>query len=312
MRVTSPFRSGAFFMSGLFAQTGLGEVLAIGASLSYSISLIGIRQGVRSATPITGVLILNATVAVLGFCIAASLGTLQKSMLVPVLLYLIGGCLGQGIGQITNAIGIEKMGVSRSVPIQSSTPIFSVTFAMIFLGERPGAAVGMGTLLIVAGVCLLSAAGRRDHQSFKRFFRGSLVYPLASAVSYGVLPVLANYAFSYQRTPIVGFSCAFASGTLLLLATRPLLPGGGELKADARAIRWFLFAALTTTAAAVMFWTAMSIAPVSTVLPLSRLVPLWVVLWTYLFLGSLERITSRVFMAALMVVGGGVLITAFK
>ena len=84
------------------------------------------------------------------------------------------------------------------------------------------------------------------------------------------------------------------------------------MKADARAIRWFLFAALTTTAAAVMFWTAMSIAPVSTVLPLSRLVPLWVVLWTYLFLGSLERITSRVFMAALMVVGGGVLITAFK
>lgn len=299
-------------MSGLFAQTGLGEMLAIGASLSYSVSLIGIRQGVRSATPIAGVLILNATVAAAGFVIAASLGTLQKSTLVPVLLYLIGGCMGQGIGQITNAIGIEKMGVSRSVPIQSSTPIFSVTFAMIFLGERPGAAVGVGTLLIVAGVCLLSASERRDEQSFRSFFRGALIYPLASALSYGILPVLANYAFSYQRTPIVGFACAFSGGTLLLLATRPLLPGGGELKADARAVRWFLFAALTTTAAAAMFWTAMSVAPVSTVLPLSRLVPLWVVLWTYLFLGSLERITSRLLLAALMVVAGGALITAFK
>lgn len=287
-------------------------MLAIGASLSYSVSLIGIRQGVRSATPIAGVLILNATVAAAGFVIAASLGTLQKSTLVPVLLYLIGGCMGQGIGQITNAIGIEKMGVSRSVPIQSSTPIFSVTFAMIFLGERPGAAVGVGTLLIVAGVCLLSASERRDEQSFRSFFRGALVYPLASALSYGILPVLANYAFSYQRTPIVGFACAFSGGTLLLLATRPLLPGGGELKADARAVRWFLFAALTTTAAAAMFWTAMSVAPVSTVLPLSRLVPLWVVLWTYLFLGSLERITSRLLLAALMVVAGGALITAFK
>ena len=299
-------------MSGLFAQTGLGEMLAIGASLSYSVSLIGIRQGVRSATPIAGVLILNATVAAAGFVIAASLGTLQKSTLVPVLLYLIGGCMGQGIGQITNAIGIEKMGVSRSVPIQSSTPIFSVTFAMIFLGERPGAAVGVGTLLIAAGVCLLSASERRDEQSFRSFFRGAVIYPLASALSFGILPVLANYAFSYQRTPIVGFACAFSGGTLLLLATRPLLPGGGELKADARAVRWFLFAALTTTAAAAMFWTAMSVAPVSTVLPLSRLVPLWVVLWTYLFLGSLERITSRLILAALMVVAGGALITAFK
>ena len=54
-------------MSGLFAQTGLGEMLAIDASLSYSVSLIGIRQGVRSATPIAGVLILNATVAAAGF-----------------------------------------------------------------------------------------------------------------------------------------------------------------------------------------------------------------------------------------------------
>ena len=56
----------------------------------------------------------------------------------------------------------------------------------------------------------------------------------------------------------------------------------------------------------------MSIAPVSTVLPLSRLVPLWVVLWTYLFLGGLERITPRIVLAAGMVVAGGVLITAFK
>ena len=287
-------------------------MLAIGASLSYSTSLIAIRQGMRSATPIAGVLILSATVSVLGLVIAAARGTLQESTLTPVLLFMLGGCLGQGVGQLTSAIGIEKMGVSRSVPIQSSTPIFSVTFAMIFLGERPGIGVGMGTLLIVAGVCLLSLGERRSHQSFKSFFQGALVYPLTSALSYALLPVLANVAFSYQKTPIMGFACAFTAGTLLLAITRPLLPGGGKLEADARAVRLFLGAGITTTLAAIMFWTAMTIAPVSTVLPLSRLVPLWVVLWSYFFLGGLERITSRIVAAALMVVAGGVLITAFK
>ena len=299
-------------MSGLFAQAGWGELLAVGASLSYSASLIAIRQGVRSATPIAGVLILSATVSVLGLVIAAARGTLLESTLTPVLLFMLGGCLGQGVGQLTSAIGIEKMGVSRSVPIQSSTPIFSVTFAMIFLGERPGVGVGMGTLLIVAGVCLLSLGERRSHQSFKSFFQGALVYPLTSALSYALLPVLANVAFSYQKTPIVGFACAFTAGTLLLAITRPLLPGGGKLKADARAVYLFLGAGVTTTLAAIMFWMAMTIAPVSTVMPLSRLVPLWVVLWTYFFLGGLERITSRIVAAALMVVAGGVLITAFK
>ena len=287
-------------------------MLAVGASLSYSASLMAIRQGVRSATPIAGVLILSATVSVLGLVIAAARGTLQESMLTPVLLFMLGGCLGQGVGQLTSAIGIEKMGVSRSVPIQSSTPIFSVTFAMIFLGERPGIGVGMGTLLIVAGICLLSLGERRSHQSFKSFFQGALVYPLTSALSYALLPVLANVAFFYQKTPIMGFACAFTAGTLLLAVTRPLLPGGGKLEADARAVYLFLGAGITTTLAAIMFWTAMTIAPVSTVLPLSRLVPLWVVLWSYFFLGGLERITSRIVAAALMVVAGGVLITAFK
>ena len=287
-------------------------MLAVGASLSYSASLMAIRQGVRSATPIAGVLILSATVSVLGLVIAAARGTLQESMLTPVLLFMLGGCLGQGVGQLTSAIGIEKMGVSRSVPIQSSTPIFSVTFAVIFLGERPGIGVGMGTLLIVAGVCLLSLGERRSHQSFKSFFQGALVYPLTSALSYALLPVLANVAFFYQKTPIMGFACAFTAGTLLLAVTRPLLPGGGKLEADARAVYLFLGAGITTTLAAIMFWTAMTIAPVSTVLPLSRLVPLWVVLWSYFFLGGLERITSRIVAAALMVVAGGVLITAFK
>ena len=287
-------------------------MLAIGASISYSTSLIAIRQGVRSATPIAGVLILSGTVSVLGLIIAAARGTLQESMLTPVLIFMLGGCLGQGVGQLTNAIGIERMGVSRSVPIQSSTPIFSVTFAMMFLGERPGIGVAMGTVLIVAGVCLLSLGERRADQSFKNFFQGALVYPLTSALSYGLLPVLANVAFSYQKTPIMGFACAFTAGTVLLAVTRPLLPDGGKLEADRRAVYLFLGAGITTTLAAIMFWTAMSIAPVSTVLPLSRLVPLWVVLWTYLFLGGLERITSRIVLAAGMVVAGGVLITAFK
>lgn len=299
-------------MSGLFTQAGWGELLAVGASISYSTSLIAIRQGVRSATPIAGVLILSSTVSVLGLIISAARGTLFESSLTPVLIFMLGGCLGQGVGQLTNAIGIERMGVSRSVPIQSSTPIFSVTFAMIFLGERPGVGVAMGTVLIVAGVCLLSLGERRSGQSFKSFFQGGLVYPLTSSLSYALLPVLANVAFSYQKTPILGFACAFTAGTVLLAATRPLLPGGGKLEADARAVYLFLGAGVTTTLAAIMFWTAMSIAPVSTVLPLSRLVPLWVVLWTYLFLGGLERITSRIVLAAGMVVAGGVLITAFK
>jgi drug/metabolite transporter (DMT)-like permease len=47
-------------------------------------------------------------------------------------------------------------------------------------------------------------------------------------------------------------------------------------------------------------------------MPLSRLGPLWAVLWTYLFLGHIERVTPRIFVAAILVVSGGGIIMVFK
>ena len=41
----------------------------------------------------------------------------------------------------------------------------------------------------------------------------------------------------------------------------------------------------------------------------SRLTPLWVVLFSPLFLGKLERLTPLLLLAALLVVAGGILIT---
>jgi uncharacterized membrane protein len=59
-------------------------------------------------------------------------------------------------------------------------------------------------------------------------------------------------------------------------------------------------------------WTAILGGNVSVVVPLSRVVPLWVMLWSWLFLGQLERITKRAALAAAMVVAGGVLVTLLR
>ena len=50
----------------------------------------------------------------------------------------------------------------------------------------------------------------------------------------------------------------------------------------------------------------------STTLPLSRLVPLWVLLLSYFCLRTLERIGWREAVAAALVVLGAALITAFR
>jgi uncharacterized membrane protein len=71
-------------------------------------------------------------------------------------------------------------------------------------------------------------------------------------------------------------------------------------------------AALANIIASTTIWTALSVGNVSVVIPLSRIVPLWVMFWSYFFLGQLERLTRRVVLAAARIVAGGVLITAFR
>ena len=93
---------------------------------------------------------------------------------------------------------------------------------------------------------------------------------------------------------------------------RPLLPDGGSIRADREALIWFAAATLANTAASITIWVAIFHGNVSVVVPLSRVVPLWVMFWSWLFLGQLERITKRVVLAAAMVVAGGVLITLLR
>ena len=104
----------------------------------------------------------------------------------------------------------------------------------------------------------------------------------------------------------------FTAGNLVLLAGRPLIPrwdGGQPLRRD---VFWLTAAGGLNIITAFLLTTAFTLAPISTTLPLSRTAPIWVLLISHLFLGQLERVTWRAVVAAVMVVTGGILITAFR
>ncbi len=64
--------------------------------------------------------------------------------------------------------------------------------------------------------------------------------------------------------------------------------------------------------AAYLMWTAFVAGMVSSVLPLSRMTPLWVILLSLLFLGKIERVAPKTAVSACLVVAGGMMITLFR
>ncbi|MBT3351193.1 MAG: DMT family transporter [Nitrospinaceae bacterium] len=299
-------------MSNLFSSIGLAEILALSSSLTYSFTFIFLRQGLRSGSPLAGVLTMGAIVGSVGLIAAASRGTLQTSTLTPILWFALAGCVGQGVGQMASFTGIQRMGVSRAAPIQGSAPIWAILLAVLILGEKPGLFVWVGAACVVTGVGLLSKPKEGEGGSIKDWFQGSLIFPLGASLMFAIMPVVAKFGFALQNTPFVAVGVAFSSAVVFLCVSRFGLGIGGEIRFDRRSLRWFILAGLSTTLSAGFFWTSLSMGDVSIMMPLSRLGPLWAVLWTYLFLGHIERVTPRIFFSAFLIVSGGGFIMAFK
>jgi drug/metabolite transporter (DMT)-like permease len=293
------------FLSGI-----RDEHLAIASSLFYAGTLVSIRWGMMGGTPFAALLTVNSIVALGGLGAAAARGTLFTTTLIPLMWFALVGFFAQGIGTLAHFTGIERMGVSRSTSIQSSSPLWGAIFAVLALGERPGPVVIACTLAIVAGVVLLAVPEKRGGE--EGWFQGALIFPLISSVAYAFVPVFTKFAYAYQQTPLLGFGVAFAAGTLTMLAGRRILPGGGEIRATPGSLAIFAGAGVLNLAGAVLFWSALVGGDVSILLPISRLYPLWVLILSAVFLGGLEKITPRVALAGAMIFSGGAVITAIQ
>ncbi len=290
---------------------GPGELMAISSAVLAAMAHSCTRQGMRTASPFIAALIVNGIVSLGGLTFSLYLGTLQTLTLTPFLWFMAMGIAGPGIGRISRFIGITKMGLNRSVTISSVTPLWATLVAIVVLGESPTLLVVLGTLTIVGGVGLLSIR-ENESQTFGAWFRGALIFPLVSSVGYALAPIFVKLAYAHQQKPMAGLAVGFAVGNLLLLCGKPLLPRREKLPLLHRDLYWLIISGGFYFLAATLLITSWALAPISTTMPLSRTAPIWVLLFSRLFLGKLEKITGRTIIAAFMVVLGGILITTFR
>ena len=90
------------------------------------------------------------------------------------LIFVAAGIFAPGIGRTLSYVGIEKIGVARSVPIVNSSPIFASIFAVIFLAEAWVLQNIIGTLLVISGVVTLSIVRPATGEWRKR----DIVFPI--------------------------------------------------------------------------------------------------------------------------------------
>lgn len=142
-----------------------GVLLSLTAALAWGSSLVSFKVGVKNvdtlaATYIRG-LIAIPLLLILGLTINGT-ETYTKLFLYPNYIWLILGGLSIALGDFFSLFALQKIDVSLSQPITAIYPIFTTLTLLIAKIEDINWLIIVGTLLITAGVMLISFFSQRN------------------------------------------------------------------------------------------------------------------------------------------------------
>lgn len=281
------------------------QLIALAAALSYAVSGIAAKRGLRYSTPLTVTLV---SVTIHAVCLWGALlltGGVPSVSWWVLFLFALTGTL-QPIIRLFTYAAIHHIGASRGTTLRGAHPLFSTTLAIIFLGEQATLPIVAGTTLIVAGIALISWQTEAQRATFSWSHVG---YPLGAAFLAGISHPLRRYALSLANEPLY-LAAVIGIVALPWLASYVFLPTTGQQPVwNRQSMGAFIVAGVFETLGILLVIIALSVGQVVIVSPIVATSPLWILLGTWLFLRGIERLTLRTSIGALCVVSGTIAIS---
>jgi DME family drug/metabolite transporter len=280
------------------------QALALVTSISYAGALICSRLGLKYSTPTTVTLVSILVQNLVLWTAVFFLSGIPPVSWVSVTLFGIVGVFQLGV-RLLAYTGVLKIGASRSSALQSINPLISFTIAIVVLKESATALTLAGTLLVVAGVVLVSWRAEQELLSFRWWH---LLLPIGAAILSGVNHPMRRYALSLSNEPLF-FSAFMGFVTLIAFAGYMTISSQEpRLVWDRRALWPFVCTGIFETFSIFLIIKALSIGPVVVIAPIAATYPVWSLIGAKLFLKDVERIGLKAAVGILSVVAGTVAI----
>lgn len=282
----------------------MGEWFALLSSLAFAVSHILIRRGLAQSNPIAGFCI-SISISALALWFLAAMYLPLSSFWTHIILYFaLSGIFASGLGRMFIYIGIDRIGVSRSVPVAGSEPMFASILAVLVIGETWSLQNFTGTLLIILGIVVISRS-----RTEKRDWRTrDLIYPIMAALSFALAANVRKLGLLVENVPLMASTVNATTG--LLLAPLMVYARGGVhiLRMSRRVFGWFLAAGICNTIGMLLSFYALAAGNIVIVEPLINTSPVLSVLLTAIFLRDMEAVNLHVVTGVSCTVVGTVLI----
>lgn len=202
------------------------------------------------------------------------------------------------------ALSQQKIGVARTAALVSPAPIIGTLVAAVALDEPLTVAIGLGVLLAVFGVALISlSGGAPGTEGWRRPWLA-----LTVALIWGSTPLLIRLGLERFDQPIEGLTIGLAS-SVIIYALILTVTGGWRGPVPGRAIRWMMLGGLFGAIAVAAQWLSFDLTTIAIAITIQQLSVLFVIsLVPIMFRQPFERMNPRFFGGALLVLTGATIV----
>lgn len=178
----------------------LGVLAALVSAFSWAASAILIKAGMRDKSPIAANIFRLYAVSLMFVAVFLVNGTFSK---LPSLsgkelaVAFISAQFGFVIGDYFYLSALKLMGVSRTVPITSTYPLWAILWAFLFLGRAINIRIILGAVFVVAAIVEVRKAEEEERINPKGF-----IYAMIAPLSWS-FAILTMDWLTVQRMPVL-------------------------------------------------------------------------------------------------------------
>ena len=286
------------------------EAYALVNAFLFALHNMFTKKALRFSNPATGVISSLLINIVFLWGMSFLFVPLSNLTSASILIFVGVGFFQPGLTRLLAYKGIDALGVAITDPIRATTPLFSAIMAIVFLGEEITPAIVLATLMIIAGITILS------WRSGSMKLTGSAVYlwyPIAASALAGATQVVRKFGMAAVPHPFLAAAVTATSSFIVSIVTLWYVEKSRETwKMNRQCFWWFLAAGVTISLGMVCIYYALDLGKVSVVIPISSTGPFFSLLLAAIFLRDVEKVTFRIVVSAAMIVGGVLLLTLWK
>jgi drug/metabolite transporter (DMT)-like permease len=179
------------------AETMIGELAALGAAISWTVSALFYRKALREASPVSANIIrltLTGSILLLLLVFLGKLNILTTLPLELVMLASASGIIGLGLGDTLYFVSLKWIGVARAVPLTCIYPLFSVLWAVFLVKEPITVSVVLGAVVIVLGILFLGQDSQAKTTDTRKTLIAGVLIAVATAAIWSVSITLMDVA----------------------------------------------------------------------------------------------------------------------